>query len=60
MCVTEVSAPSSGWALGRGECVGSGVGLGLAETAAPAPFSYAMVKNGDALVLDSTGSWGKL
>ena len=30
------------------------------KTAAPAPFSYAMVKNGDALVLDSTGSWGAL
>ena len=30
------------------------------KTAAPAPFSYAAVKGGDPLVLDSTGSWGAL
>ena len=38
-------------------------GLSLAsggKTAAPAPFSYAIVKGGDVKVLDSTGSWGAL
>ena len=30
------------------------------KTAAPAPFSYAIVKGGSPLVLDSTGSWGAL
>ena len=30
------------------------------RTAAPAPFSYAIVKGGAPLVLDSTGSWGAL
>ena len=30
------------------------------KTAVPAPFSYAMVKGGGPLVLDSTGSWGAL
>ena len=33
---------------------------GAGKTAKPAPFSYALVKGGDALVLDSTGSWGVL
>lgn len=33
---------------------------GGARTAKPAPFSYALVKGGDALVLDSAGSWGAL
>lgn len=31
---------------------------GGGNTAAPAPFSYAVVKGGDTLVLDSAGSWG--
>ncbi len=30
------------------------------KTAAPAPFSYALVKGGSPLVLDSAGSWGAL
>ena len=30
------------------------------KTAAPAPFSYALVKGGKPLALDSTGSWGEL
>ena len=30
------------------------------KTAAPAPFSYAIVKGGAPLVLDSAGSWGAL
>lgn len=29
-------------------------------TAAPAPFSYALVRGGDPLALDSAGSWGAL
>ena len=33
---------------------------GGSRTAAPAPFSYAIVKGGTPLVLDSTGSWGAL
>ena len=30
------------------------------RTAAPAPFSYAVVKGGGPLVLNGTGSWGAL
>lgn len=33
---------------------------GGGSTAVPAPFSYAFVRGGDALALDSAGSWGAL
>lgn len=33
---------------------------GGSKTAVPAPFSYAIIRGGSPLVLDSTGSWGAL